>query len=96
MCSSESLIPAGRKLTRYDVVVVDVAFGTSHGVIADATAVSGFPAVVTHDEAVAVDRDGVQAPIVAFAGGGGPRFLRSPTWPFIVDLDASSFISMGT
>ena len=70
------------------LVVVDVVVGTSHGVIADAATVSGFPVAVTYSEAVAVDRDGVQAPNVAFAGGGGPRILRSPTWPLIVDLDA--------
>ena len=73
MCSSESLIPAVRKLTRCDVVV-----GLSHGVVSDAATVSGIPVAETVSDVVVSDI--VPMPKFAFVCGGGLRFLHPPTW----------------
>ena len=78
MCSSESLIPAGRRFARCAVVVVAiVVVGIFHGVIAAAATVSGIPVAETASEVVVSDF--VPVPKVAFAGGGGLRFLPPPT-----------------
>ena len=93
MCSSESLIPAGRKLTRCDVVVASVVVGLSHGVVSDAATVSGIPVAETVSDVVV--RDNVPVPKFAFVCGGGLRFLHPPTW-LLFDIENSSpSVSMG-